>query len=66
MDFVEVTVGIIERNGKILITQRPEGKAYAGKWEFPGEKLEKGETPELCMIREIKEELGITVEPGGL
>lgn len=54
-----VGAGIITRNGKILIAQRPEGKALAGLWEFPGGKIEEGETIEECLQREIWEELGI-------
>lgn len=52
---------LIDVDGRVLICQRPEGKAMAGLWEFPGGKLEPGETPEACLIRELKEELGIEV-----
>lgn len=48
-------------SGNILLAQRPEGKAMAGLWEFPGGKIETGETPEEALIRELKEELAITV-----
>lgn len=54
-----VGTGIIVRNGKILIAQRPEGKSLAGFWEFPGGKLEPNETIEQCLIRELKEELSV-------
>ena len=50
---------LIDADGRILIAQRPEGKAMAGYWEFPGGKVESGETPEYALIRELKEELGI-------
>ncbi|MCK4536147.1 MAG: (deoxy)nucleoside triphosphate pyrophosphohydrolase [Desulfuromonadales bacterium] len=56
-----VTAAIIRRQDKILITRRPEGSKYAGLWEFPGGKLETGESPEQCLQREIREELGVKV-----
>ena len=52
---------LVDTDGRVLICQRPEGKALAGLWEFPGGKVEAGETPETCLIRELDEELGITV-----
>lgn len=52
---------LIDASGRVLLTQRPEGKAMAGLWEFPGGKCEPGETPEDCLIRELQEELGIDV-----
>ena len=51
---------LIDVDGRVLICQRPEGKQLAGLWEFPGGKVEPGETPEDCLIRELEEELGIT------
>jgi len=52
---------LIDADGRVLIAQRPEGKPMAGLWEFPGGKVEQGETPEDTLIRELAEELGITV-----
>ena len=53
---------LVDADGRVLICQRPEGKSLAGLWEFPGGKLEAGETPEACLIRELEEELGIAVK----
>lgn len=58
------TAVLVNSEGKILIGQRPEGKALAGLWEFPGGKQEEGETVEQCIIREIKEELGVCCKVG--
>ena len=52
-------VALIDADGRVLLAQRPEGKTMAGLWEFPGGKVEIGETPEVALIRELKEELGI-------
>ena len=52
-------VALIDTDGRLLIAQRPEGKNLAGLWEFPGGKVEPGETPEAALIRELREELGI-------
>ena len=58
----EVAVGIlIKEDGSYLLGQRPEGKPYAGYWEFPGGKLESGETVFQALFRELKEELGIEI-----
>ena len=53
---------LVDADGRVLIAQRPEGKSMAGLWEFPGGKVEKGETPEETVIRELQEELGITTK----
>ena len=56
-------VALFDRDGRVLIAQRPEGKAMAGLWEFPGGKVDPGETPEEALIRELREELAVdTVE----
>ncbi len=54
-------VALVDADGRVLISQRPEGKSLAGLWEFPGGKIEAGERPEAGLIRELKEELGIDV-----
>lgn len=54
-----VAVALIDPDGRVLLAQRPEGKSMAGLWEFPGGKVEPGETPETSLIRELQEELGI-------
>jgi len=55
-------VALIDADNRVLIAQRPEGKAMAGLWEFPGGKVEPGETPEAALIRELEEELSIEVK----
>ena len=56
-------VALFDKDGRVLIAQRPEGKSMAGLWEFPGGKVEGGETPEAALIRELREELAVdTVE----
>lgn len=58
-----VAVALIDQDGRILLARRPEGKKMAGLWEFPGGKMEPGETPEAALARELQEELGIEIEP---
>ena len=58
-----VCAAVIRENGKVLVSSRPPGKAAAGKWEFPGGKTEPGETPGECIVREMREELGVEVIP---
>ena len=57
-----VACALLDQDGRVLIAQRPEGKALAGLWEFPGGKVEMGVAPEATLIRELQEELGITVK----
>jgi len=52
-------VALVDVDGRVLLAQRPEGKSMAGLWEFPGGKVEPGETPETALMRELEEELGI-------
>ena len=61
---LEVAVAVIRHEGRLLISQRMQDDSFGGFWEFPGGKLDEGETMELCLAREIREELGITVEAG--
>ena len=56
-----VACALVDTDGRVLICKRPEGKALAGLWEFPGGKVEPGEGPEAALIREMDEELGITI-----
>jgi len=63
---VEVSAGLIFRDGKLLIAQRHAGSHLGGLWEFPGGKRETGESFEQCLIRELQEELGVTVAVGDL
>jgi 8-oxo-dGTP diphosphatase len=60
---VDVAVGVLMQGEEFLLTSRPEGKVYAGYWEFPGGKLEAGESVEQALRRELQEELGITIGP---
>lgn len=64
MKITEVSAGLVFREGKLLLTQRPPGGHLAGLWEFPGGKREPGESFEECLRRELREELAIEVEVG--
>jgi 8-oxo-dGTP diphosphatase len=59
--FPVVAAALVDTDGRVLLQQRPPGKTLAGLWEFPGGKVEAGETPEAALIRELEEELGIAV-----
>lgn len=61
-----VAAALIDAEGRILIAKRPAGKSLPGLWEFPGGKLKDGETPEAALVRELREELGLTVAPADL
>jgi len=61
---LDVCAGVIIKNNKVLLARRPQGSHLAGFWEFPGGKIEKGETPEECLKRELKEELAIEATVG--
>ena len=61
LKIVKVTAAILEKDGRIIIAQRKSCDYLSGKWEFPGGKIEHGETPEQCLARELKEEFGIDV-----
>ena len=61
---IRVTAAILVHNGRILIAQRRSPDSLAGKWEFPGGKIERHETPQLCLVREMKEEFDIDVAVG--
>ena len=56
-----VAAALVDGDGRVLLQQRPQGKALAGLWEFPGGKIEPGESPEAALVRELAEELGISV-----
>ena len=60
----QVVAGVLARDGKILICRRRADQPHPLKWEFPGGKIEAGESPEVALVRELREELGIASEPG--
>ena len=61
-DLAVVAAALVDRDGRLLVQKRPDGLPMAGLWEFPGGKIDPGETPEQALIRELAEELGIDVE----
>jgi 8-oxo-dGTP diphosphatase len=61
---VRVVAGVVRRGDRVLMTQRPPGATHAGLWEFPGGKLEPGETVDQALVREVREELGVGCRPG--
>lgn len=60
-DYIDIAVAIIRNRDRVLVGKRPKGKAFFGRWEFPGGKTEECESPEDCIVREAREELGIEV-----
>jgi len=64
LEAITVTAAVIENDARVLIVRKRAGKRHAGRWEFPGGKVEAGERPEACLEREIREELGIRVRAG--
>ncbi|BCY03523.1 (deoxy)nucleoside triphosphate pyrophosphohydrolase [Stutzerimonas stutzeri] len=60
----QVAAAVVYRDGNILITRRAPGEKLAGMWEFPGGKLESGESPQSCIVRELREELGVESDAG--
>ena len=63
---MRVTAGIVEENGRVLIARRKPGKHMGGRWEFPGGKIEPGETPQQSLVRELAEELAVRASVGEL
>ena len=61
-----VAVALIRADGRIFLQRRPQGKAHGGLWEFPGGKIEPKESPESALVREIREELGVAIDPAEL
>lgn len=61
---ITVLAAVIEKEGRFLLCRRAPGRSNAGKWEFPGGKLEEGETEQQCLARELREELGVEAEVG--
>jgi 8-oxo-dGTP diphosphatase len=64
MKHIHVACAIIEQNGTVLATQRSAAMSMPFKWEFPGGKIKQGETPQTCLVREVWEELGISIQVG--
>lgn len=65
-NWIPVSAGILKKDGRVLVGQRPENHTLAGLWEFPGGKIELGESPEQALARELNEELGIEAQVGEL
>lgn len=65
-NWIPVVTGFLRKGSKVLVGQRPVGHSLAGQWEFPGGKIERNESPEQALIRELQEELGIEAEVGEL
>jgi 8-oxo-dGTP diphosphatase len=63
---IVAAAALVRADGRLLLAQRPEGKSMAGLWEFPGGKVETGETPEAALVRELHEELDIEIDPADL
>lgn len=63
---VVAAAALLDAQGRVLVQRRPPGTEHAGLWEFPGGKLEEGEAPAAALVRELREELGIAVDPGDL
>ena len=61
-----VAAALTKADGRVLIQRRPQGKTLAGMWEFPGGKVDPGESPECALVRELREELGVEVDPAVL
>ncbi|MEO5494856.1 MAG: (deoxy)nucleoside triphosphate pyrophosphohydrolase [Sphingomonas sp.] len=61
-----VAAALIDADGRVLMARRPAGKQHAGLWEFPGGKVEPGETPKTALVRELREELGVEIDPDTL
>ena len=64
--WIPVVTGLLRKNGKVLVGQRPPGHSLAGQWEFPGGKIERNESPEVALARELMEELSIEADIGPL
>ena len=66
MVMLVVAAALTDAEGRVLMARRPAGKQHAGLWEFPGGKVEPDETPKAALVRELREELGVEIDPQGL